>query len=130
DDDRDGAARLAPRADLLRPAAAVRLADAARRARATRDHRALAESARRHLLAGGRVALGLGDDARQDDGPRREPGDAIHGRVRSVGGPRGPFADGRALADVDDQHGLLRSAGDRLLGSRPELWPQRLGDLD
>ena len=54
-------------------------------------------------------------------GRARRPRRALHRRVRPARRPRGALADGRALADVDDQHGVLDPARDRLLGRGPEL---------
>ena len=51
--------------------AAVRVADAPRRPGPAQDHRPAAASARRHVGARVRVAVGVRDHARQDDGARR-----------------------------------------------------------
>ena len=93
DDRRDGAARLAPRPVRLDPAAALRLPDEAGRCAAQEGDRRAADLARGRLVDRAGVALGLGDPARQDDGPDRRPRGAVLDRVAPARRPRGTEPD-------------------------------------
>ena len=114
DDHRDGAPRLAPRSLRARPAAAVRLADQARR-RAAQEGDGRAPG-----VAGGRlvdrpgVALGLRDPPGEDDGPRRRPRRALPDGVAPARGPRGTEPHDRSLDDGRDPDDVRRDAGARL----------------
>ena len=66
-------ARLAPRDHLARVRAALGVDDSARRPGPPQDHHRAAAPSGRHVGAGGRVAFGVRDHARQDDGARRGP---------------------------------------------------------
>ena len=114
----DDPARLAARGVRARPAAALRLADEARRRRAQEGDRRASGLARRRLLDRAGVALGLGDPARQDDGPLRRPRRAVLGRVEAPGRPRGAEPDDRALDDGRDPDDLRGDARARLLVRR------------
>ena len=71
--------------------------------------------ARGRLLDRAGVALGLGDPARQDDGPLRRPRRAVLGRVAAPGRPRGAEPDDRPLDDGRDPDDVRGDAGARLL---------------
>ena len=71
DRDRDVAARLAARAVRARAGPGLRPAHAPGRPAAPRDRQVDAGVARRHLEPRAGVALGLGDPAREDDGPQQ-----------------------------------------------------------
>ena len=115
---RDGAARLAPRRVRPDPAAPVRLADEARRRPAQEGDRRAAGVARRRLVDRAGVALGLGDPARQDDGPLRRPRRALLRRVAPPRRPRGAKPDDRPLDDGRDPDDVRGDAGARLLVRR------------
>ena len=66
------------------PAAALRLADEAGRRPAQEGDRGAPGVARRRLVDRAGVALGLGDPARQDDGPLGRPRRAVRGRVAAA----------------------------------------------
>ncbi len=68
-DGRDVPARLAARGGRARPAAVLRMAHPPRGPGAAADHGRAPGPARRHVVAGRGVAVGLRDPARQDDGP-------------------------------------------------------------
>ena len=95
-----------------RAAAAVRLADEAGRRPAAEGDRRAAGLARGRVLDRAGVALGLGDPARQDDGPLGRAGRALRRRVEPARRPRGaqphdgPLDDGR---DPDDLRGHARA---------------------
>ena len=89
-------ARLAPGDHLARVRAAVGVDDPARRPDAPQDHHRAAAPSGRHVRVGRRVAVGVRDHARQDDGTRRGPRRSIHRRVEGHRRPRGPIANGRA----------------------------------
>ena len=82
-------AELAARAVRARADPALRAADAARRQGAAADREDDAGDARRHLQPGPGVALGLGDPARQDDGPRRRARRPLRAGLAPARRPRG-----------------------------------------
>ena len=84
--DRDGAARLAARGVRARAAAPVRVADEARGRPAQEGDGRETGIARRRLLDRPGVALGLGDPARQDDGPLRRPRPAVRAESQRLAG--------------------------------------------
>ncbi len=87
-----------------------------------------AAPARGHVGAGRGVAVGVGDHARQDDGPRRRPRRPVHRRVEGHRRRRGPLANGRTLDDGDDPVHVRGPAGADLLARGAEL--RRHVDLD
>ena len=99
----------------LDPAAALRLADEARRRPAQEGDRRAPGLARRRLVDRAGVALGLGDPARQDDGALRRPRGAVLGRVAAPRRPRGAQPDDRPLDDGGDPDDVRGHAGARLL---------------
>ena len=100
----------------------------ARRQDAPQDHHRAAAPACGPVRARRGVAVGVGDHARQDDGPRRRPRRPLHRRVQGHRRPRGALAHGGPLADVDDPDDVRDPAGDHLLACGPEL--RRPLDLD
>ena len=100
------------------PAAALRLADEAGRRPAQEGDRGAPGLARRRLVDRAGVALGLGDPARQDDGPLRRPRGAVLERVAPPRRPRGAKPDDRPLDDGGDPDDVRRDAGARLLVRR------------
>ncbi|CAA9515750.1 MAG: Efflux ABC transporter, permease/ATP-binding protein, partial [uncultured Solirubrobacteraceae bacterium] len=110
----DVRARLAPGAVLPRAAAVLHLADQAGRRGAQADHLRAPGPPGGHERARGGVPVGLGDPARQDDGPVRGAGRALHARVRRPGRPRGALPDGGPLADGFRADRVRRDARARL----------------
>ena len=78
-----------------------------------------AGDARRHLEPRAGVAVGLGDPARQDDGPHRGARRPLRGRVAAARRARGAPAHGRPLGDGVDPDDVRGDAGGRLLVRRP-----------
>ena len=95
------------------------LLDAPRRRAAARDHAREAGLAGRHLDARRGVALGLGRDARQDDGPERRAHRALPRRVGAAGRAGAAPAHGRALGHVVDPDDVRGHAGAHLRRRRP-----------
>ena len=77
------------------------------------------ELAGRHLVAGRRVALGVGSAAGKDDGAKRRADRAVQHRVRAPGRPGAAPAHGRPLGDGVDPGHLRGHAGDRVRHRRP-----------
>ena len=117
----------------LVPAAALRADDAQGRQAAPRDRHRAAGVDGRHLVARAGVAVGLGDPARQDDGPLDRARRALRLRVAAPRRARdqephgGPLDDGVDPDDVRDhaRGGLL---GRRLHRRRLDRHARRLHD--